>query len=897
MAAPAVLTNLGISKGKRDPASGGFYTADPISVGSSGSPKAFVLAVSIRMPYNGLGDITGNMVIADSEGNNYTQAIGMWWSPAGTAVGEAASIWFCNDPNPITTGTVWGITSGLTGTPVLGSYVMRVLELDIEVAPVPFSERKQNLNFDTLPTEISGTPAGATDMLWIGLHTILGPDTDTDTISSTGFTLLPAGTAVYGTAGDTAPSNVTQKLGYKQVLASAAQQTFNGTLGIARSWNAVIVALKANPPPPSTPAVWYPSSPFNDTIASSTPDTRADSDQIITSMFSRGPGLVSAATVGQEGSVKDFKHPIYFASGGDPQFTLSGGWDPTWTIAGSQWVNPDIEGDLIRIPAGAVPAGGSDSAMFVVQPDGTEYDLWDAQHTRTGGIQKFGFGTKGVFSGSGDDGLGKMVGSFRRGGITAASFLGGLGVIRYAELASGNIPHALFCAINGWHGKVWPAFLGGGGTGDIGAGHNAPPIGAWLQYDRTVSAINALAVPDWIKTILKAAQKYGMYIGDNGGSTLALQFESGLDYSAVGVTNPWLQYAQSQGIYSEIDADTGFLTYYFSLDSPQFGPLIDWKNYLKVLDPSAIAPPPPDDFDPDTATPFDSGSGNGSATTDNIHRSMPDDDYRVYVKSAQNVGGTKYESEWAYSAFSVATLRPVVPTITVHADDANGRIRIDLSRGATDVQVTWYQVQRSIDDGATWEDIRTLLGGGRTLTPAPHIYDYELGSGIEALYRARTIHQFVSGTTSRSDWDEADNPISWNFSGREAWIKHATKPSLNMRVIIQSQPGSVRAARQTEVKVESRPHPIVLGDVRDAPSGEITFYIVDSNLDEFDALVDGVGPFLIQTRKADRWPDRWIVFGDMTSNRPIDKSWVQENLRQLSWVEVDTPTANLEEWL
>jgi hypothetical protein len=895
MAAPAVLTNLGISKGKRDPATGGFFTADPISVGSSGTPKALLLAVSVRMPYNGLGDITSNMVIADSEGNSYTQAIGMWWSPAGTAVGEAASIWYCNDPNPITTGTVWGITSGMAGVPVLGSYVMRVLELDMEVAPVPFSERKQNLNFDTAPTEISGTPAGATDMLWVGLHTLLGPDTDTDTITSTGFTLLPAGTAVYGTAGDTAASNVTQKLGYKQVTASAAQQTFNGTLGVARSWNAVIIAFKSNPPPPSTPTAWYPSSPFNDTVASSSPADRADSDQIITSMFSRGNGLVSALTVGQEDSVKDFKHPIYFASGGDPQFTLSGGWDPTFTIAGAQWDNPDIAGDVIRIPAGAVPAGGSDSSMFVVQPDGTEYDLWDCQHTRPGGVQKFGFGTKGVFTGSGDDGLGVTVGTNRRGGITAAGFLGGLGVIRYAELASGNIPHAMFAAINGWHGRVWPSMLSGGGTGDIGAGHNAPPMGAWLQYDRPVSEINALAVPDWIKTILKCLQKYGAYIGDNGGSTLAFQFESGDDYTYNGGTNPWIQYAQAQGIYSEIDADTGFLTYYFGLDTPTLGPIIDWKNYLKVLDPSAIAPPPPDDFDPDTADPIDSGSGNGAATTDNIHVNLPDDDYRVYVKTAQNVGGTKYESDWAYSAFTIQTLRPSIPNLAADPNDTEARIEIDVTHGSGgDVNTTYIQIQRSTDDGDTWVDIRTLLGGGLVLAPDPLDYDYDVGNGELALYRARGVHQFVSGTLSHSDWQVTPDPVAWESDS--AWIKHATEPGLNMAVGVISQPGNTRAARESAVRVMEREHPVFSGDVRDGPTGEITFDVPKGSLAEFNDLISGVGPFLIQMPRTWEWADRWVVFGDLDSQRPADRAWVPVNFKNLTWTEVDTPTANLLAW-
>ena len=39
-----------------------------------------------------------------------------------------------------------------------------------------------------------------------------------------------------------------------------------------------------------------------------------------------------------------------------------------------------------------------------------------------------------------------------------------------------------------------------------------------------------------------------MYVGDDGGNSWALQFESGDNYTSFGKPDPWIAYAHSQGI-------------------------------------------------------------------------------------------------------------------------------------------------------------------------------------------------------------------------------------------------------------------------------------------------------------------------------------------------------------
>jgi hypothetical protein len=89
--------------------------------------------------------------------------------------------------------------------------------------------------------------------------------------------------------------------------------------------------------------------------------------------------------------------------------------------------------------------------------------------------------------------------------------------------------------------------------------------------------IDALDVPAWKKTILRAMAHYGMYVGDITGSPWGLMFESGSSYTSFGVEDEMVKFADAAGVPS-LDG-----VYYFDVASG-----VDW-NRLRVIDPCVTA--------------------------------------------------------------------------------------------------------------------------------------------------------------------------------------------------------------------------------------------------------------------------------------------------------------------
>ena len=56
-------------------------------------------------------------------------------------------------------------------------------------------------------------------------------------------------------------------------------------------------------------------------------------------------------------------------------------------------------------------------------------------------------------------------------------------------------------------------------------------MGVRLWLEMTREEIEALRVPSWKKTVLRALATYGAYFGDTGGPGVGFQFESGTTYT------------------------------------------------------------------------------------------------------------------------------------------------------------------------------------------------------------------------------------------------------------------------------------------------------------------------------------------------------------------------------
>jgi hypothetical protein len=188
----------------------------------------------------------------------------------------------------------------------------------------------------------------------------------------------------------------------------------------------------------------------------------------------------------------------------------------------SRWLLPaDYKraGDGFRgsfhLPAGACPPPDTDSLMAVFQPDGWVIDIFATVVTSQGSV----LGTMASYIDARGDGTGWWSG--RRASMLP-SFAG---LIRTGELAAGRIPHALAAQVPASLLKeqaVWPAY-----AFDRNSRYSGPlPMGTLLAIPPTVD-LDRLELSTTGRVIARAAQDYGVYVVDRGGSGINFMAELG----------------------------------------------------------------------------------------------------------------------------------------------------------------------------------------------------------------------------------------------------------------------------------------------------------------------------------------------------------------------------------
>ncbi|MHB1836666.1 MAG: hypothetical protein ACYCXW_17090 [Solirubrobacteraceae bacterium] len=298
-----------------------------------------------------------------------------------------------------------------------------------------------------------------------------------------------------------------------------------------------------------------PSSPFNERLPAH-PQLLPNSAAIVRRTLAYGPP--SNLVAGVAGTSSDYGHPVYYSRPSDPVYTIR---------CTEPWGQCAIDGMRVRIPGAAAPAAGSDRHMAVVdQANGWEYDFWQVQSKPAGGGElRIGWGGRTRLAGNG---LGSDA--------TAAHFGLQAGIIRAQELQAGQIDHALFMVVKcTTGGYVFPAHGGGSACGDR---TDAPAGGMRFQLDYSDAQIDALHVPTWKKTILRALANYGAFVGDTGGSGMNFQLQSGSTYTSFGYPDAMVQYARSQPGVVAWDG-----RYVFNLASG-----VDWSR-LRVIAPCVTA--------------------------------------------------------------------------------------------------------------------------------------------------------------------------------------------------------------------------------------------------------------------------------------------------------------------
>jgi hypothetical protein len=108
------------------------------------------------------------------------------------------------------------------------------------------------------------------------------------------------------------------------------------------------------------------------------------------------------------------------------------------------------------------------------------------------------------------------------------------------ELINGHIDHALgfdtHCLNNP---SVYPAEPNNGGS-DFSCGTSGPPVYGTLVHllwTPTQIANSAYSAP--CKTVLTALATYGAYIKDTGNTQISMQADGSLEYTSLGLSDPW----------------------------------------------------------------------------------------------------------------------------------------------------------------------------------------------------------------------------------------------------------------------------------------------------------------------------------------------------------------------
>ena len=164
----------------------------------------------------------------------------------------------------------------------------------------------------------------------------------------------------------------------------------------------------------------------------------------------------------------------------------------------------------VPIPAGAVPAVGTDGHMIIHQPStDTMWELWRGDKQANGWHASWGGKMKNVSTNPG------FYTNPTNWGSTATSlpFLGGL--IRMSELDAGHIDHALAMSIPEPRSGAF-AFPAQRSDG-ISSSPDAIPEGARLRLDPALD-LDSIQMAPIVRMVAEAAQRYGIVLRDKSGS-------------------------------------------------------------------------------------------------------------------------------------------------------------------------------------------------------------------------------------------------------------------------------------------------------------------------------------------------------------------------------------------
>lgn len=184
----------------------------------------------------------------------------------------------------------------------------------------------------------------------------------------------------------------------------------------------------------------------------------------------------------------------------------------------------------VPVPAGAIPAAGTDRMMSIYSPSSDQlWEFWVMQRSPDGGWS--------ACWGGRIDAVSQSPGYFLHGfGATATGLSGTGGMVSLADVRSGTIAHAVSLVIPDpavASRYSWPAQRSDGDNTDP----QAIPEGTRLRLDPSV-ALDGPRLTPVARMIARAAQRYGFLVTDKG-PAVAVVAEGGTAESEATGRDPW----------------------------------------------------------------------------------------------------------------------------------------------------------------------------------------------------------------------------------------------------------------------------------------------------------------------------------------------------------------------
>lgn len=183
--------------------------------------------------------------------------------------------------------------------------------------------------------------------------------------------------------------------------------------------------------------------------------------------------------------------------------------------------------------------------------------------------------------------------------------------------------------------------------------------------------------------------------------------------------------------------------------------------------------------------------------------------YRAYVRVGDVGRTTTFRfGARSYKQFSTNYSPPSPPSIAVFADDANGRVIVELAAAAGAPSTEYFTLERSTDGGTTWAPVRDAAAvtnpssGTTTVT----VYDYAVPFELPAIYRASATDT-GTGSPLVSAWATAASVVL--PGGCDTWLKSSSDASLNRAFVTAPDQGSQIKSEGGVFYPQGRRFPIV----------------------------------------------------------------------------------------